>query len=82
MLWREVAGHRGRSSSCGPRESHLRCRRLSILPALYHMLKDDTVYGDLGAAHFDRRRTETQARATGDFRELIGLLRGYLLSAS
>ena len=27
-----------------------------------HMLKDGTFYEDLGAAHFDRRRPETQAR--------------------
>jgi transposase len=26
------------------------------------MLKDGTFYEDLGAAHFDRRRPETQAR--------------------
>jgi transposase len=50
----------------------LRCRRgpkkaicavaASILTAAYHMLKDGTFYEDLGAAHFDRRRPETQAR--------------------
>jgi transposase len=34
----------------------------SILTAVYHMLKDGTFYEDLGAAHFDRRRPETQAR--------------------
>ena len=34
----------------------------SILTAAYHMLKDGTFYADLGAAHFDRRRPETQAR--------------------
>ena len=34
----------------------------TILTAAYHMLKDGTFYADLGAAHFDRRRPETQAR--------------------
>ena len=34
----------------------------SILTAAYHMLKDGTFYSDLGPAHFDRRRPETQAR--------------------
>ena len=34
----------------------------SILTAVYHMLKDGTFYEDLGAAHFDRRRPEMQAR--------------------
>jgi transposase len=34
----------------------------SILTAAYHMLKDGTFYQDLGPAHFDRRRPETQAR--------------------
>jgi transposase len=34
----------------------------SILTAAYHMLKDSTLYEDLGAAHFDRRRPAAQAR--------------------
>ncbi len=34
----------------------------SMLTAAYHMLKDGTFYNDLGSAHFDRRRPETQAR--------------------
>jgi transposase len=34
----------------------------SILTAVYHMLKDGTMYADLGADHFQRRRPETQAR--------------------
>jgi transposase len=34
----------------------------SILTAAYHMLKHGTFYSDLGSAHFDRRRPETQAR--------------------
>jgi len=34
----------------------------SILTAAYHMLKDGTFYEDLGAAHFDRRRPDAQAR--------------------
>jgi transposase len=34
----------------------------SILTAAYHMLKDGTLYEDLGAAHFDRRRPDAQAR--------------------
>jgi transposase len=34
----------------------------SILTAAYHMLRDGTVYQDLGTAHFDRRRPEAQAR--------------------
>jgi transposase len=34
----------------------------SILTAAYHMLKDGTFYQDLGAAHFDRRQPEAQAR--------------------
>jgi transposase len=34
----------------------------SILTAAYHMLKDGTVYQDLGPDHFDRRSKEVQAR--------------------
>jgi transposase len=34
----------------------------SILTTVYHMLKDRTMYADLGADHFQRRRPETQAR--------------------
>ena len=34
----------------------------SILTAAYHMLMDGTFYEDLGAAHFDRRRPDAQAR--------------------
>jgi len=34
----------------------------SILTAAYHMLKDGTFYQDLGAAYFDRRRPDAQAR--------------------
>jgi transposase len=34
----------------------------SILTSAYHMLKDGTLYNDLGHAHFDRQRPETQAR--------------------
>ena len=39
-------------------------RRLGVSspPAAYHMLKDGTFYEDLGAAHFDRRRPDAQAR--------------------
>ena len=32
----------------------------SILTAIYHMLKDGTMYKDLGRDHFDRRSTEQQ----------------------
>jgi hypothetical protein len=38
----------------------------SILTAAYHMLKDGTFSEDLGAVHFDRRRPETQARASSN----------------
>jgi transposase len=34
----------------------------SILTAIYHMLKDGTVYQDLGANHFDRRSTDAKAK--------------------
>jgi hypothetical protein len=34
----------------------------SILTAVYHMLKDGTMYADLGAGHFERRPPEVQAR--------------------
>jgi transposase len=34
----------------------------SMLTAAYQMLTDGTFYNDLGPAHFDRRRPETQAR--------------------
>ena len=34
----------------------------SILTAVYYMLKDGTVYADLGPDHFDRRAKEVQAR--------------------
>ena len=32
----------------------------SILTAVYHMLKDGTMYKDLGSNHFDRRSTDQQ----------------------
>jgi transposase len=34
----------------------------SILTAAYHMLKDGTEYQDLGAAHFDKRPKQSQAK--------------------
>jgi len=34
----------------------------SILTAIYHMLKDGTMYQDLGPNHFDRRDNERQKR--------------------
>ena len=34
----------------------------SILTAIYHMLKDGTMYQDLGPNHFDRRDHERQKR--------------------
>ena len=33
-----------------------------ILTAIYHMLKDGTEYQDLGAAHFDKRPKQSQAK--------------------
>ena len=35
----------------------------SILTAIYHMLKDGTMYQDLGCNHFDRRSTDQQKNA-------------------
>ena len=32
----------------------------SMLTAIYHMLKDGTMYKDLGSNHFDRRSTDQQ----------------------
>jgi hypothetical protein len=32
----------------------------SILTSVYHMLKDGTMYQDLGADHFNRRSTDRQ----------------------
>jgi transposase len=32
----------------------------SILTAIYHMLKDGTMYQDLGSNHFNRRSTDQQ----------------------
>ena len=32
----------------------------SILTAIYHMLKDGTMYQDLGPSHFDARTKERQ----------------------
>ena len=34
----------------------------SILIAIYHMLKDGTMYKDLGRDHFDRRSTDQQKK--------------------
>ena len=34
----------------------------SILTAAYHMLKDGSLYQDLGADHFDRRAKDVQIR--------------------
>ena len=34
----------------------------SILTAIYHMLKDGTMYKDLGRDHFDRRSTDQQKK--------------------
>src|SRR5215468_1526789 len=35
----------------------------SILTAIYHMLKDGTMYQDLGRKHFDRRANDQQKRS-------------------
>jgi hypothetical protein len=35
----------------------------SILTAIYHMLKDGTMYKDLGRNHLDRRSTDQQKNA-------------------
>jgi hypothetical protein len=35
----------------------------SILTAIYHMLKDGTMYRDLGCDHFNRRSTDQQKSA-------------------
>src|SRR5579864_7095015 len=35
----------------------------SILTAIYHILKDGTMYQDLGCNHFDRRSTDQQKNA-------------------
>ena len=34
----------------------------SILTAIYHVLKDGTMYKDLGCNHFDRRSTDQQKK--------------------
>jgi transposase len=34
----------------------------SILTAIYHMLKDGTMYQDVGCNHFDRRSTDQQKK--------------------
>ena len=34
----------------------------SILTAIYHMLKDGTMYKDPGRDHFDRRSTDRQKK--------------------
>ena len=34
----------------------------SILTAIYHMLKDGTMYQDLGCDHFKRRSTDQQKK--------------------
>ena len=34
----------------------------SILTAIYHMLKDGTMYKDLGRNHFDRRSSDQQKK--------------------
>jgi len=34
----------------------------SILTAIYHMLKDGTMYKDLGRNHFDRHSTDQQKK--------------------
>ena len=34
----------------------------SMLTAIYHMLKDGTMYQDLGYNHFERRSTDQQKR--------------------
>jgi hypothetical protein len=36
---------------------------VSILTAIYHMLKDGTFHQDLGAAYFDRRSREAKVSA-------------------
>jgi transposase len=34
----------------------------SILTAIYHMLKDGSMYQDIGSNHFDRRSTDQQKK--------------------
>ncbi len=43
----------------GPKKA-IRAVAASILTAIYHMLKDGTMYKDLGRHHFDRRATDKQ----------------------
>src|SRR5262249_49591359 len=47
----------------------------SILTAIYHMLKDGTMYHDLGCDHFKRHSTDQQKKATGQ-----ALVRAWLCS--
>jgi transposase len=43
----------------GPKKA-IMARVASILTAIYHMLKDGTMYKDLGSNRFDRRSTDQQ----------------------
>ena len=44
----------------------------SILTAVYHMLKDGTLYHDLGADHFDRRAKAVDTRRLVDASQNLG----------
>ena len=44
----------------------------SILTAAFHMLRDGTVYADLGASHFDRFSPESQAKRLAQKIEKLG----------
>jgi hypothetical protein len=43
-----------------PRPTFVTLLAASILTAVYHMLKNGTMYKDLGRDHFDRRSTDQQ----------------------
>jgi transposase len=46
---------------CGPKKA-IMAVAASILTAIYHMLKDGTMYQDLGCNHFDRRSIDHQKK--------------------
>jgi hypothetical protein len=47
----------------------------SILTAIYHMLKDGTMYKDLGSNHFDRRSADQQKKAWSNAWPTLAMLR-------
>ncbi len=54
LIFQSRSASEGKRTRRGPKKA-IMAVAASILTAIYHMLKDGTMYKDLGRDHFDRR---------------------------